>query len=425
MKWKMKAVNRTMDLPQKEISFGVIGLGAMGKGLVYQSMITPRTNTLAVCDVDTDKACRVLRAFNLAFELAEDAVQGDAIIRRGKIAVVKDGSILAQIKGLDAVFEATGTVIAGGRYAKAVLSAGKHLILMNSEIDLIFGPYLSRLARENHVVCTSCDGDQYGILKHLIDELTEWGFQLVMAGNMKGFLDRYANPQSIIVEADKRMLDYKACTSYTDGTKLNIEMAIIANAIGLHTMRSGMYGPVCDDIDHVQNAFDFGALWQAKTPMVDYVLGAMPGGGIFAVGYCDDPYQQSMLRYYKMGDGPFYTFYRPYHLCHIEAMPTAIEAVCSHTTFLQPACGFVTNVYAYAKKDLHAGDELDGIGGYMCYGMIENTDQQPKPGIPICLADQVRLKRDVKKDEKISLEDVDYDADRLDFQMFALAGGNL
>lgn len=413
-----------MSLGKREIQIGIIGLGAMGKGLLYQSMITEKIKTVAVCDTDLEKASKVLRDFKLDYKYAEDSADLDQIIAQGKIAVFEDGEMLAKADGIDAVIEATGTIIPGGNYSVKALTSGKHLILMNSEVDLIFGPYLSRLADRHYVVYTSCDGDQYGVLKHLIDDLKFWGFTLVMAGNMKGFLDRYANPTSIIAEADKRNLDYKACASYTDGTKLNIEMALISNALGLVTKVPGMQGPSCNDIEDVLNVFNFETLWLDGKPFVDYVLGAKPGGGVFAIGYCDNPYQREMLKYYKMGNGPFYTFYRPYHLCHIESMTAIADAVINNKRLLQPDFGFVTNVYAYAKKNLKKGDELDGIGGYSCYGLIENCSEQgASSGIPICLADQVFIKKDIKKDEKILLNDVLFDPNRLDFKLFALASG--
>ncbi|MHB1314698.1 MAG: homoserine dehydrogenase [Christensenellales bacterium] len=412
----------SLNSGEREIRIGIIGLGVMGKGLLYQSMITDGIKTVAVCDINVEKACKILREFHMDYIIVDDCHSPDQIIAEGKTAVFKDGEMLSAADGMDAVLEATGTIIPGGRHAVKVLTSQKHLILMNSEVDLIFGPYLSRLADQHQVVCTSCDGDQYGVLKHLIDDIEIWGFKLVMAGNMKGFLDRYANPTSIIPEADKRKLDYRACTSYTDGTKLNIEMSLISNALGLVTKVPGMYGPACKDIDDVPDFFDFETLWQERKPFVDYVLGAKPGGGIFAIGYCNDPFQRDMLKYYKMGNGPFYTFYRPYHLCHIEAMSSIMDAVTKEKTLLRPKSGFVTNVYAYAKKDLKKGDELDGIGGYTCYGLIENCSMQGiSPGIPICLADQVFLKKDKKKDEKIFLNDVLFDPGRLDFKLFALA----
>jgi predicted homoserine dehydrogenase-like protein len=413
-----------MQSDKKNIRIGIIGLGAMGKGLVYQTKITKGIQTVAVCDSDTKKACAILREFELEYAIAKSDADMGRIIDEGKIAVFEDGEALAAAGGMDAVVEATGTIIQGGQYCERTLVSGKHLILMNSEADLIYGPYLSRLADEHHVVCTSIDGDQYGVLKHLTHDLALWGFALVMAGNMKGFLDRYANPASIIHEADIRNLDYKACASYTDGTKLNIEMALLSNALGLVTTVPGMHGPACGDITDVPSVLDFGALWQEGKPFVDYVLGAKPGGGVFAIGYCDNPYQRDMLKYYKMGGGPFYTFYRPYHLCHIEAMASIMNAVLKNETLLRPDAGFVTNVYAYAKKNLKAGDELDGIGGFACYGLIENrADQGASPGIPICLADRVFLKKDVRKDEKIRLSDVLFDPERPDFRLFALAQG--
>ena len=409
--------------PDREILIGIIGLGAMGKGLLYQTTITPRMRTVAVCDVDVNKACAILCEFGLAYQIIETQDDLTRAVADNAVAVYRDGEQFAQIFCLDAVIEATGTITPGAQFSIAALQAKKHLILMNSEIDLIFGPYLCRLAEQNGVVCTSIDGDQYGVLKHLIDDVQQWGFSLVMAGNIKGFLDRYATPATVVAEADKRNLDYRACASYTDGTKLNIEMAISANAFGLSTKKAGMHGPACNSIDELERMFNLPALWRERQPFVDYLLGANPGGGVFVVGYCDHPYQRQMLQYYKMGDGPFYTFYRPYHLCHVESMACVQNAVLHHKALMQPKFGFVTNVYAYAKRDLKTGETLDGVGGETCYGLIENCkDQQDASGIPICLADQVRLKRSFKKDEKILLCDVDYDPQRFDFLLFALAG---
>lgn len=410
-----------MNSYEKNVFIGIIGLGAMGKGLIHQSRITDGIRTVAVCDQNMQRAFTVLKDFEMEGVLARSTADLERAAAGGRVAVFEDGEMLAASGGIDAVVEASGNIIQGGTYCVRALTSGKHLILMNSEADLIFGPYLSRLAERNNVICTSCDGDQYGVLKHLIDDLVYWGFELVMAGNIKGFLDRYANPESIVHEADIRNLDYKACASYTDGTKLNIEMALISNALGLRTTVPGMHGPVCNQIEDVSSVLDFQALWRERRPFVDYVLGAKPGGGVFAIGYCENPYQRDMLKYYKMGDGPFYLFYRPYHLCHIEAMASIRNAVLKKEFLLKPDAGFVTNVYAYAKKDLKKGDMLDGIGGFSCYGLIENCGSKGNAGIPICLADQVHIKRDIRKDEKILLKDVLIKTERPDFKLFELA----
>jgi len=403
---------------QAMIKTGVIGCGAMGRGLVYQLSVTPGIDCAAVADVRLERCTGFLDQLALPYAVVEDVDGMEQAAERGLIAVARDGELVIQCAAVDAVIEATNTIIEGGRHAIATLEQGKHLILMNSEIDLIFGPYLARLAAERGLVCASCDGDQYGVLKHLIDELRAWDFELVMAGNIKGFLDRYANPTTIIPEADKRKLDYRMCASYTDGTKLNIEMAIIANAYGLRTAVPGMHGPRAEHVSDVFEKLDLDALWQNHEPFVDYLLGAEPGGGVFAVGYCEHPYQREMLAYYKMGPGPHYLFYRPYHLCHIEAVATMVESITSGRSILQPDHGFQTNVYAYAKKALEKGDRLDGIGGYCCYGMIENcAGSSLHPGLPICLADGVALEREIEKDEPIMLADVAYDSGRFDFAL--------
>jgi predicted homoserine dehydrogenase-like protein len=296
-------------------------------------------------------------------------------------------------------------------------------VLMNSEVDLIFGPALVRAAAEHGLICTSCDGDQHGVIKRLLDEITLWGFEPVLAGNVKGFLDRAANPTTIVPEADKRNLDYRMCTSYTDGTKLSIEMALVANAYGLRTAVPGMLGPPARHVSEALDLFDFASIREGGSAVVDYVLGAEPGGGVFVVGASDDPYQRDMLEYYKMGKGPFYLFYRPYHLCHVEAMRSVAEAVLDQRPLLQPTRGFRTNVIAYAKTDLHAGDSCDGIGGYTCYGMIENAPPDgTTDGLPICLAEDVVLARDIARDERITIEDLaEVPRGREDFTLYEIA----
>lgn len=407
---------------QAVIRIGVIGCGSMGRGLVYQSSVTPGVECVAVADTRVERCIEFLNRLGRPFSVVGDLDELERTIERGETAVTEDGELIARCPGLDAVVEATSSIADGGRHAVCSLEHGKHLILMNSEVDLIFGPYLARLAEERGLVCTSCDGDQYGVLKHLIDELKSWGFELVMAGNIKGYLDRYANPTSIVAEADKRSLDYRMCTSYTDGTKLNIEMAIVANAYGLVTTVPGMHGPRADRVTDVFEKLDLDALWSERAPFVDYLLGAEPGGGVFAIGYCDHPYQREMLAYYKLGTGPYYLFYRPYHLCHIEAIASMIEAIRERRSILQPTFGLRTNVFAYAKRSLREGEALDGVGGYSCYGLIENCVPPTRhPGLPICLAERVVLNRDFERDEPVLLADVRFETDRLDHALYRRA----
>ncbi len=409
------------DRPQDRI--GIIGAGAMGKGLLYQSTLTPGVRCAAIGDARIDRCVAAAEAFQLDYAIADNENELADLVNQGRLAICEDGLWLSRCEPLAAVIEATSAIGPAGLHAMTALESGKHLILMNSEVDLSFGPLLADTARRNQVICTSCDGDQYGVLKHLIDDIRRWGLDLVMAGNLKGYLDRYADPVSIIPEADKRNLDHRMCASYTDGTKLNIEMAIIANACGLSTKITGMYGHRAQQVAEALQLFDLDALWKDREPFVDYLLGAEPGGGVFAIGHCDHPYQQAMLAYYKMGTGPYYVLYRPYHLCHIEALGTVLEVLGERKSFLTPVHGFQTNVFAYAKTDLASGAELDGVGGHACYGLIENCRNDGVSGLPICLAEGVTLRKAVARDARIGFDDILYDPGRSDFALYARALG--
>jgi predicted homoserine dehydrogenase-like protein len=407
---------------KKPINVVIIGLGAMGKGLFYQCSITPGVKCIAVADLKMDKCLDCIAMTSQPYEVVETDNQMHDAITKGNIALCTDGEMLSRCEQADVVIEASNAIGAGAKFVITALRNRKHVVLMNAEIDLLYGPYFMQVAAENGVVCTSIDGDQYGVIKRLIDDFQLWGFDLVMAGNIKGFLDRYATPTSIVAEADKRNLDYKMCTSYTDGTKLCIEMAIIANAFNMRTPVPGMLGPQAKNVTEVLKLYDFESLYANKQPVVDYILGAEPGGGVFAVGYHDHPYQRSMMEYYKMGKGPFYLFYRPYHLCHVEAMASIVQPFLENQPLLQPKTGFQTDVYTYAKRDLKKGETLDGLGGYACYGLIENWE---KPNgvnrLPILLAEGVKLKRDVAKDANINYEDIEFDPSEYQFEIAAKA----
>ena len=414
---------RLRALPN-DIRVGIIGIGSIGKGLAYQAGATPGMNCVAIADIQLDRAAAWAARLGRAFDVVDTLPAMHNSIRAGKLAVCGDGSLIAGCELVDVQVDASSSVAGGLEFATRAIQGGKHVVMMNSEADLIFGPYLLGLARQQGVVYTSADGDQHTVLKRLINDTEFWGFKTVLAGNMKGYLDRYTNPTRIVPEADKRFMDYRMCTSYTDGTKVCIEMALIANSIGGRTLAPGMLGPRVADVYDVFDHFDFAALWDGNSPIVDYILGARPPGGVFVIGFNDHPHQMETLGWYpcRLGPGPFYIFHRPYHLGHIEGMACIAEAFLDGEAVLQPSFGLLTNVYAYARKDLQAGELLDGVGGYAAYGLIENcADDRPRPGLPICLADGPTLRRPLKRDEKIRLEDVNLPADDPRFAAFELA----
>jgi predicted homoserine dehydrogenase-like protein len=405
----------------RPVRVGVIGAGAMGKGVVYQCAITPGVECVALADIDVGKglACCDVADRSPILAPSPSALQDAA--GSGQLGVCEDGSWVSQCDAVDVVVECSSAIVEAAQFVLAALERGKTVVLVNAEVDLAFGPLFSSIARSRGVVCTSADGDQHGVIKRLVDDLTLWGFDLAMAGNIKGFLNREADPENTRPEADKRKLDYRMCTAYTDGPKLSVEMALLANALGLRADVPGMHGPRADHVYQALELFDLDAL-RSGGAVVDYVLGAQPDGGVFAIGHCEHPYQRDMMAYYKMGPGPYYVFYRPYHLCHIELMAGLVAAHLDGEALLEPAAGFRTDVYAWAKRDLKAGEVLDGVGGFTCYGMIENCDGPWLKGhLPICLSEGLRVKRDIPKDAPIALRDVAYDPSIPAFALHARA----
>jgi predicted homoserine dehydrogenase-like protein len=397
----------------------IIGTGFMGRAMIWQSEKFSLLDCVAVYDINIDTIGAFLMENGIKYTQVNNAKEMDRAIISGSLAVCSDVRLILEYKGIEAVIDASSAISVAAVFCADVLNSGKHLIMLNAEADLMFGAYLTEIAKKNNVIYTSCDGDQYGVLKRIIDEIKPWGFQVVMAGNIKGFLDRYANEQSIAQEARKRGLNHKMCASYTDGTKLNVEMALIANSEGYVTKYKGMLGPRAIHVTDVFSSFDLEKLWEDRMPCVDYLLGAEPGGGVYVIGYCEEKFQNDLLYYYKMGKGPFYLFYRPYHLCHLECTRTVLDAVLEKKVLMQPRRQMMTNVFAYAKKDLEAGEFLDGPGGFTCYGLIENmADQKNAEGFPICLSDKVAIKRTIKKDEKVLLSDVEVDPARIDYNIY-------
>jgi len=401
---------------------GIVGIGSIGRGMVLQSSLTPGIECSAIADINLSRAIEVAKQFNYNYKVVNNLSEMNEAIRKGQLAVCEDGNLIASSEQINVFIESTSSIIGGGLFGDKALDHNQHLIMMNYEADLMYGSYLMTKARRNNLVYTVCDGDQPAVIKRIIEEVEFMGFKTVMAGNMKGFLNRYVTPLSIKEEAEKRDLDPKMCASYSDGSKLCIEMAVMANGIGGYTVIPGMLGPKMSNIHEIFDHYDFHKIWNGEDPMVDYVLGAKPSGGVFVIGYTDHPYQKSTLSWLPpdMGPGPFYLFYRPYHLCHFEFAATVAEIVLNNRAVLKPDYGFKTNVYAYAKKDLKKGEMLDGLGGYGCYGLIENcSENKLKAGLPICLAENVSLKRDIPRDGKIFLEDIEYDANSDGFALFS------
>jgi predicted homoserine dehydrogenase-like protein len=277
--------------------------------------------------------------------------------------------------------------------------------MMNAEADATVGCALKQLADDAGVVYTNSDGDQPGVLKRLLEYVEGIGFSIVAAVNCKGFMDVRATPDTIRPWAIKQSTSLAMTTAFTDGTKMNIENAVLCNATGLapevrgmHGVRTDLAGALCDCM----------AVFKRRG-IVDYTLGGNFAGGVFVIGHGDDPAMiQPYMKYLKMGDGPDYLFYRPYHLCHMETPISIAEAVLDHEPTIAPLGRPVVEVIAIAKRDLLPGDTLDGIGGYTTYGEIDSVGNASGL-LPVGFTQGVKVLRPVRRGEAIPMAAVELD----------------
>jgi predicted homoserine dehydrogenase-like protein len=255
------------------------------------------------------------------------------------------------------------------------------------------------------VILSDSDGDQPGVMMNLYRFVRGLGVRPVLAGNIKGLHDPYRNPTTQEAFARAHHLTPHMAASFADGTKMSFEMALVANATGLRAGKLGLYGPTCG---HVREAADLYPLDQLlSVGLVDYVVGAEPGPGVFVLGYHEDPEQRRLLQLYKLGDGPLYTFYTPYHLCHFEVPTTLARVVLVGDAAVTPEAGHVVDVVATAKRDLSEGETIDGIGWYMTYGQCENVETSRELNyLPMGVAEGCTLIRNVGKDTVLTYDDV-------------------
>jgi predicted homoserine dehydrogenase-like protein len=240
----------------------------------------------------------------------------------------------------------------------------------------------------------------------LLRYLRSLGLRPVAAGNLKGMVDYYRTPETQRAFAEKYDQDARKVTSFADATKLSMEATVLANATGFHVGRRGMYGPACENVREMAHLLP--ADQMLGTGLVDYALGAAPHTGAFVIVYEESPFKKAQLGYYKLGDGPFYVFYTPYHLPHIQIASTIGRAFIYRDPTVTPIAGPVCEVVTVAKRNLKAGEHLDGIGGFCTYGLIDNAaSARAMEALPIGLSESCLLRRDVSKDHALSFNDVE------------------
>ncbi len=400
------------------IRVALVGAGFMGRGLVNQ--IVNSTPGMVVAAIAARRPDQGERAYVEAGIPAGDVVHADderaidRAIASGAPVVTPDPLAVTRAELVDVVVDVTGAVELGTHVALSCFDHGKHLVLLNAEVDATVGPELARRAAAAGVVYTGADGDQPGVEMNLVRFVRGIGLTPLVAGNIKGLQDPYRTPTTQAGFAAKWGQDPHMVTSFADGTKVSVEQAVVANAAGFSVHRRGMLGR--DHREHIDTLTAHYDVDELRTlgGAVDYVVGAQPGPGIYVFATHDDPKQRHYLNLYKLGEGPLYSFYTPYHLCHFEVPTTVARAALLGDATIRPLGPPMVEVVTVAKTDLAAGTVLDELGGYHYYGEAERADvTDTERLLPVGVAEGCRLLRDVPKDQVVTYDDVELPPGRL------------
>lgn len=398
----------------RPVRVALVGGGYMARCITLQIVSAVRGMRLvAIANRTAAKAEKAYRDAGVD-EVArvESAGQLDDAIAGNRYAVTDDAMLLCQSGLVDVVIEATGHVEFGTRVCFEAIRHGKHAILMGAEIDASVGPILKTYADRAGVVFSYTDGDEPGVGMNLYRFLDSMGYEPVLMGQLKGFLDRYRNPQTQTELATRLGQNPAVLASFADGSKLALEAAIMGNATGFVPQVRGMHGHACADVKDMLKLFtpdDF-----AKEGLVEYALGAAPHTGAFVICRNEHPEKRKLMAYLKMGDGPLYMFYQPYHLPPWQIPHSVARAALFNDPTITPRGAPVCDTVTYAKRDLKAGERLDGMGGYTGYGLVERYEIcRREHYLPIAVSLDCVLKRDIAKDQPITYADVELPKDRL------------
>lgn len=421
----MIIVDSKLEKRQKDgqpIRAGFVGAGMMSKAILnlIENQI-PGMRVAAISNRTISKA-RDIYQFSGVTDIKEvDSVKSlDRTIHSGGYAVTEDYSLLCESDAIDVVVDITGHVEFGVELLLTAFKHGKDIITFNAEVDSTLGPILSVHAERAGVIYSGSDGDQPGVTMNLYRFVKGLGLIPMLAGNIKGLQDPYRNPTTQAEFSKVWGMGPEKATSFADGTKMNMEQACVANCTGLKVAKRGMLGYAFDGhVDDMTGMYDYVQLKELGG-IIDYALGAKPGPAVFVYGSIEDELSRHHLAYYKLGKGPLYSFYTPYHLCIFE-VPTSIARVVDFRDHvLKPLGAPVVEVISRAKTDLKAGTMLDGPGFYTLYGECENHDVVLKENLlPIGLTESgVKLKRDIPKDRELTFDDVEFDKERMIFKLY-------
>lgn len=397
----------------KPVRIGLVGAGQMGTDVIATTKMMKGVRVVVSADIDIERAINSYKIAQVEGEVivAETAQQADEAVASGKLVAACDYRVVTDMQNIDVMLEATGVPEIGARAALRSARAGQDLSMMNVETDITVGPLLRWYAEQKGVLYALAAGDEPAACKELYDLAMSLGFTIVAAGKGKNNpLDRHATPidPAVQKEAARRGLSPNMLIEFVDGSKTMIEMAAVSNATGLTPDVRGMHGPETDR-DHLNQTFalneDGGVL--SKMGVVDYGVGRV-APGVFLIVRTDHPRLREAMVLRDMGNGPYYTLFRPFHLCSIEVPLTCAMLAIRRQSNMVPLNRLVSEVFAVAKRDLEPGDTLDAIGGTTYYSLIDTYEQaKAECLLPIGLAKGAKLIRPVKMDTPITCHDVE------------------
>jgi len=391
----------------KPIRIGVIGSGEMGTDLVTQGALM---RGIEIAAVATRRPHTVRDALKIAYGDDARAAEADspskvsAAIEAGKTAICS-AETLVTTPQIDVVIDATGKPGVAADYDLMAMEHGKHLVMMNVEADVTIGPYLKQQADRLGVIYSVGAGDEPSSCMELIEFATALGYRIVSAGKGKNNpLNHDAVPDDYREEAIRRNMNPRMLVEFVDGSKTMVEMCAIANATGLVPDVPGMHGPRADRDDMVKVLIpkaDGGILSQKG--VVDFTVGKGVAPGVFVIVEAEHPRIIERMDDLHVGKGPYYSFFRPYHLTSLEVPLTAARIMLYGRPDMVPLANPVAEVCAVAKRDLAPGETFDAIGE-TCYRSFIMTigDARAREAVPVGLLEGGKVIAPVKKGELIT-----------------------
>jgi len=400
----------------KPIRVGMVGAGFMGQGLTNQiTHSVPGMRMAAVYNRRPERAEHVFRYSGLDnVTRAGTQAQLDQAVRSGQPVVAEDPFLMCRSSEIDVIVDVTGSVEFGAHVILEAFKHGKPVVLMNAEVDATIGPILQVYARKHNVILSACEGDEPGLQMNLYRWVKGLGLIPRVIGNVKGLQDPYRNPTTQQGWAERWGQNAAMVTSFADGSKISFEQSIVANATGFKVRSRGMSRGLKYDgsIMDIHKLYDLDEI-RAVGGIVDYTVGPA-GVKIFCLAEHADPKQRHYLNLYKMGEGPLYPFWVPYHLVHFEAPSAIARVVLFGDNVAPPLEGPVVEVCAVAKRDLAAGEVLDEYGMYTTYGEAVNVEEMStRQYLPEGLVEGCKLTRAIPKDQVLTYADVELPKDRL------------